>query len=84
MFKDVREPAVAGQFYPDDPKLLGNTIEEYLNKVDKKIEAPILGIIVPHAGYPFSGQTAAYAFKQLKGKTYTTVILIGPTWNMHL
>lgn len=84
MFKDVREPAVAGQFYPDDPKLLGNTIEEYLNKVDKKIEAPILGIIVPHAGYPFSGQTAAYAFKQLKDKTYTTVILIGPTHHYSL
>jgi AmmeMemoRadiSam system protein B len=39
----------------------------------------LLGLIVPHAGYAYSGQTAAYAYHQLEGRQVETVILIGPS-----
>lgn len=77
---EIREPIVAGQFYPDEPKELKYMINSFL-KDDKipRIEGDIYGLIVPHAGYEFSGRTAAYAFKQLEGKNYDTVIIIAPS-----
>ncbi|MDI6839833.1 MAG: AmmeMemoRadiSam system protein B [bacterium] len=76
---NVREPAVAGQFYPGNPAVLKSSIQKFLKSVPEKIEAKIFGLIVPHAGYEFSGQTASYAFKQIEGKKYDTVIIIGPS-----
>ncbi|MFA5033529.1 MAG: AmmeMemoRadiSam system protein B [bacterium] len=78
--KLIREPAVAGMWYPTDKTELQNTIQTFLNNVPSEqiIKDNVYGIIAPHAGYAFSGQTAAYAFKQLIGKTYETVIIIGP------
>lgn len=84
-FKTIRQPAVAGQFYPDDPKELESLINQYLSNV----ETPSLAsqnqipqiLIVPHAGYVFSGQTAAYAFKTLENQNYDTVVLLGSSHN---
>ena len=39
----------------------------------------IKALIVPHAGYVYSGQTAAYAYSLVKGKPYDTVVIIGPS-----
>lgn len=79
----IREPVVAGQFYPEDPKELQYILKSLLK--DSKIpyiKGDISGLIVPHAGYEFSGKTAAYAFKQIEGKKYDTVIIIGPSHNL--
>lgn len=75
----VREPAVAGSFYPADAAELSRTIDGFLKKVpaDVRAETEPKALIVPHAGYEYSGRTAAYAFKQLEGRHYETVILIG-------
>ncbi|MCX8015533.1 MAG: AmmeMemoRadiSam system protein B, partial [candidate division WOR-3 bacterium] len=76
----LREPVVAGQFYPDNKKILENELNElWANTPTQKIPGKILGIVVPHAGYPYSGPTAAYAYKAITNKDYQTVILIGPT-----
>jgi len=75
---NVREPAVAGQFYPFDKEELVRQADGFLDKAE--IEKPggaVLGLVVPHAGYEYSGQVAAWGFKQLKGKDIDTVILIG-------
>lgn len=76
--QNVREPAVAGQFYPAEAKELTKQVDDFLAQaaVEKSTEA-ILGLIVPHAGYVYSGQAAAYGFKQLEGESVETVILIG-------
>jgi hypothetical protein len=80
----TREPAVAGQFYPADPRELKETVDSLLESVpDKNIRGKIYGIIVPHAGYEFSGKTAAFAYKQLKGRDYNTVIVIGPSHQLY-
>lgn len=76
----VREPAVAGTFYPGNPDTLGKMIGDFLKNILKtKVKANILGLIVPHAGYEYSGQTAAYAYKELEGRNYKTAIIIGPS-----
>lgn len=80
MDKQVREPAVAGMFYPASPDRLKKEINNYLNKVTlSKIEGEIIAIISPHAGYKFSAGVAAYGFKAIEGKDFSTVIIIGPS-----
>lgn len=76
----IREPVVAGQFYPGDSETLKHKIQSFLKEVKSpKVKGKIYGIIVPHAGYDFSGQTAAYAFKQIESTEYDTVIILGPS-----
>lgn len=73
-----REPAVAGQFYPEKKEDLERIIDEYLEKADPpETEGEILALILPHAGYQFSGKVAAFGFKKLVGENIDTVILIG-------
>jgi len=76
----VRKPVFAGSFYPADEATLGGIIESCLKEAmqkSKKVSGQIFGIIVPHAGYEYSGKVAAYAYSQTKGKEYKTVIIIG-------
>lgn len=76
----IRYPAVAGAFYPADPEQLQNMIEQYLNDARTADKVP-KAIIVPHAGYIYSGPVAATAYARLlQGKDMINrVILIGPS-----
>lgn len=74
----IREPAVAGAFYPGFKQELENAIDEYLLGAKlPKIGKYTRALIVPHAGYPYSGWVAAYGYKALEGQDIDTVILIG-------
>ena len=73
----VREPAVAGAFYPEDVEELTTMVDAFLEAVEDMDGEPI-ALIAPHAGYVYSGWVAAYAFKQLEGVTYDTIVIIGP------
>jgi AmmeMemoRadiSam system protein B len=74
----LRFPAVAGQFYPGEREELSQMIDEFLkNAKVPKIEGEIFGILVPHAGYIFSGPVAAYSYKAIERKNFETVVLIG-------
>jgi AmmeMemoRadiSam system protein B/AmmeMemoRadiSam system protein A len=76
----VKEPAVAGAFYPADRSELRKAVDRYLSQADSgKEEGKLLGLIVPHAGYQFSGGIAGHSYARLKGSGITTVILIGPS-----
>ncbi len=76
----TRSPAVAGAFYPSGANELESVIKKFLNNADDlKIKGDIRGLICPHAGYSFSGQTAAHAYKQIQGKKYKTIVVIGPS-----
>ena len=77
----IRQPAVAGMFYPADKQSLKADIQQYLQKVTIEPDAVPKAIVVPHAGYVYSGPIAAYAYKQLlpfKDKI-TRVVLLGPS-----
>jgi MEMO1 family protein len=84
-YKAIRRPAVAGLFYPADPSELESTVEELLahSKV-KHGSGRICALIVPHAGYVYSGPVAAEAFASLRTETQhaSRVVLIGPAHRM--
>jgi len=81
--KDIgekRRPAVAGTFYPGEPSQLAKMIAEFLAGTDKQpLGGRPLAVIAPHAGYMYSGKTAATAYKQLVGESYDTVVVISPS-----
>jgi len=75
----VREPAVAGLFYPKDPAELSRLIQSYLAAAKTDARGDLKALITPHAGYAYSGPVAAQAFRTLVGRSYKTVIVIGPS-----
>ncbi len=76
----VRPAQVAGYFYPSNPEKLRKDINLLLDvtKPKEKVEN-IFGIVAPHAGYVYSGKTAAHAYNLLIGKKYKTVVIISPS-----
>lgn len=78
--KTIRKPAVAGMFYPAIKNKLEQDINEMLTLAqnDESFEN-VLGIVAPHAGYIYSGLTAAYAYNTIKDKDYRSVVIISPS-----
>ncbi len=75
----VRTPAVAGLFYPADKTVLSQTIDGLLERAPTHYIPNLKGLVCPHAGYDFSGPTAASAYKTLAGRDVQTVIVLGPS-----
>jgi MEMO1 family protein len=76
----IRHQQVAGYFYPAEKDKLQSDISVMLqNAKQEKSFQKIFGIVTPHAGYIYSGKTAAYAYNLLKDKSYKTVIVISPS-----
>lgn len=78
--KENRPPYFAGYFYPEKPGVLQAQIQKMLNTATHDFNFPNLHtIIAPHAGYTYSGLTAAYAYNAVNGKKYSTVIILSPS-----
>ena len=78
--EDIRPPAVAGTFYTSDPEALSAQINDFISNVPSKtVPGKVIALISPHAGYVYSGQVAAYAYKLIKGLTFDTVVVIAPS-----
>jgi len=77
----TRPPAVAGAFYPGSPALLSDTVDRLLAEAPAAAMLQPKALIVPHAGYIYSGSTAAMAYAALAPwhATIRRVILLGPT-----
>ena len=74
----VRKPAVAGSFYPSSAKEILSMTKGWLRPADAKV-AP-QAVIVPHAGYVFSGEVAASAFNRIPRRhPYKRIFLLGPS-----
>ena len=80
----IREPAVAGRFYPENESELNAKLEAFFTEIESENlptiqdQNNITAIIVPHAGYVFSGKVAASAYSYLKAlKNIKNIILIG-------
>jgi AmmeMemoRadiSam system protein B/AmmeMemoRadiSam system protein A len=74
---EIREPAVSGQFYPGEARMLRQAIEQFLaDSAPPKVADPV-ALVAPHAGYVFSGQIAADAWRQLQGREIDLVVLLG-------
>ncbi len=75
-----RKPAFAGSFYPSSPVELKSMISEYLSSAeDVPVNSEIISLIVPHAGYIYSGPVAAYSYKKLAQINPETVIILAPS-----
>ncbi len=75
----VRKPAVAGAFYPGDKEALSKAVDGLLAQTKSANLPNIRALICPHAGYRYSGLTAAVGYKQLAGRDLTTAVVLAPS-----
>ena len=76
----IRQPMVAGMFYPQKKQTLEREIAMLLeNATDKHISGNVVSLIVPHAGYLYSGGVAARAYRQIMDVNIDIVVVISPS-----
>lgn len=76
----VRPSSIAGTWYPGTKSGLEETVDNFLAHAPfYPTDDELIALISPHAGYPYSGQTAACAYRQLIGRQYEVVVLLGPS-----
>lgn len=80
-YKRVRGPAVAEPrlFYPRHPETLAKMVDGFLAEVEPEPVKNLRGLVCPHAGYEFSGKTAAFGYKLLSGREIRTAIVMAPS-----
>lgn len=76
-FSGIRPPAVAGQFYPSDPVKLELAIRQFIRESNPIPTEDPIAILSPHAGYIYSGQIGADAFRQVAGRRYDVFVILG-------
>ncbi len=76
----VRPSALAGAWYPGDPDRLRIAVDGMLDSAKPTpVQGTIRALIVPHAGYAYSGPTAASAFDLVRGRAYDRVLILAPS-----
>ena len=76
----VREPAVAGAFYPGTEAALRDAVSGMLAGVEAgELGGRVVGLISPHAGYIYSGHVAAHAYRLVQGRKFDAVVVIAPS-----
>jgi len=80
----IRKPSVSGTFYSSDPEILKSQIETFLKNTPLQEDTP-KAIISPHAGFVYSGQTAAFGFKAVANlsRQIKKVVVVGPSHRFH-
>jgi len=76
-YSEVRPAAVADAFYPGDAGQAAAMVHQYLDPLPAVDGEPI-ALIVPHAGWVYSGHVAAVAYKQIEGFSYDAIVILGP------
>ena len=79
----VLRSSLAGKWYDADAEALGKQIDGFFQKADIKPINNVIAFILPHAGYQWSGQTAAFGLKTT-GKKYKRIVVIGPSHSAHM
>lgn len=75
--ESIREPVFAGQFYPIDSTMLSKQIKFFFENAKPQKVDGVVAIIVPHAGYIYSGQIDADAYNQIKKNKYDLIVILG-------
>jgi len=81
--KVVLRSSLAGSWYYADPNVLTAQLDEFFRKADTKVINNVIALILPHAGYAYSGQTAVSALKTID-KKYKRIIVIGPSHHTYM
>lgn len=80
----IRESVLAGSWYSDRPEVLREDIEKRLDRADAvPLEGDLVGLIVPHAGYMYSGDIAAHAYRLLRDHPFDRVLILAPSHRAH-
>src|SRR5512136_550874 len=74
----VRSPVAAGTFYPADAKRLEASVKTLLDQALPPLGLRPIALVVPHAGYVYSGLIAADGWRQTEGQRYDLVVLLAP------
>lgn len=78
--KGIRASILQGAWYPADPATLKHLIQRHLSEAEPPVgEGRVQALVVPHAGYRYSGPVAAHAYRGLRGQSVERVVLIGPS-----
>ena len=80
----ILKSELAGTWYADNPKHLAREIDSYLEAVDAGPIEDIVALILPHAGYRYSGPVAAHGIKQVAGHSFSRVVVMGPSHRVAL
>jgi AmmeMemoRadiSam system protein B/AmmeMemoRadiSam system protein A len=75
---ELLKSTLAGTWYKADPEALRSELAGYFEKAAVEPKEDVIALILPHAGYQYSGPTAVCGVKSL-GRTYKRVVVIGPT-----
>jgi len=76
----IRPPSKAGSWYAGKPKSLKAQLQDFFESATApKSEHPVRALICPHAGYDYSGKTAAVAYKSLENRNLKRVIVLAPS-----
>ena len=70
---------LAGDWYPASEQAVADEIDEYLSRVSDEPLEEVCALILPHAGYRWSGPTAAYGLQQIRNRSFDRVVVIGPS-----
>lgn len=81
-FKSTLRPSqIAGTWYTSEPIALSNQIDNFINDAkvtEEDIHGKVIGLAAPHAGHRFSGKTAGYAYKTIRGDKRDLVVILSP------
>jgi len=76
---EVRPSSIAGTWYPGTAASLSGTLERFLAGVpEQALDGDLVALVAPHAGYVYSGQVAAYAYKLIEGQQHPRVVVLSP------
>ena len=81
---DLRPSPIAGLWYSSNPLRLGGEIDHYLDEAQlPPLEGQVVAVIAPHAGHRYSGRTAGYAFRAVRGRAPRLVAVLSPFHDYH-
>lgn len=80
----VLKSELAGVWYTDDPMQLAREVDVYLDASEQKDLDSVIALLLPHAGYRYSGMVAASAVRQISGRSFSRVIVLGASHRIPL
>jgi AmmeMemoRadiSam system protein B len=81
---EIRPSPIAGVWYPGEPQQLAAEIDHFLEQAQiPQLDGEVIGLISPHAGYRYSGRTAAHAYRAVSGAERELVAVLSPLHAFH-
>jgi AmmeMemoRadiSam system protein B len=81
---NLRPSPIAGRWYSGDPGILSGEVNTYLEQAEiEPLAGEVIGLVVPHAGHRYSGRTAGYGFRAVRGLHFDLAVVVSPFHDYH-